>query len=448
MIARAGQSHQTYIQHMMSLSRIVPSKAVNGVLLATLCITGCGRASGAGPRVTPVAVSQCRIDEVSREKLLDSRGRQVYIQPIVAVSNTRGELLLAGEHNHVFGRNHVGGWTRLPEDSLLGAIVPRTGPSELVRSPVPNNLLGGVHAVARRDGTWAVIFAELKRPVNDQDTDSIAHIWYGVLDGSRWSDLERVPLPTLGTIQTAPIAAPVETNGVFSWPVLLSTTQHPADVLVLRREHGKWSHEVVPTIFASYAALAHPVGADPLLVVVQPDLDLTTDGNSLFLWARRSGWTRIAKLVASSEEAVHHPRLDYTGAVGALSWTGDRGRNGEHARTMSGTLHSFEGPIVALDSAVTPGSRQSTVEIDGLGRVWVLDHEGPNGADREIRFVMRSGDRIVRVGRIPHPFIGSFVAASPSPRDVIIAGGIQDSAAGVVATHVIRARVSCSSAPH
>lgn len=424
--------------------RFTPTHGAWAALLANLCFTACGRTNVSGPAVNPVVASQCRIDEVSRAKLVDGHGRQIYIQPVVAVPNTRGEILLGGEYNYVFGRQDDGRWTRVPEDSLLGAIIPRTGPAVLVRSPVPSRLLGSVRAVARDDGTWAVVFAEMK-PAGAERSDSVARLWYGALDGPHWTTLENIPIPPHGTVRGAALSSPVEAGGVFSWAVVVATPERPSDVLVLQRKHGEWSYEVVPTIFASYAAFAHPVGGDPLLVVVQPDLDLTTDGNSLFLWARRPGWRRIEKLVGSSDEAVHHPRLDYAGATGALSWFGNRGPDGEHARTMSGTTHGFEGPIVTLDSAISRGSRQSTLWMNDVGRVWVLEHEGPEGADREIRLVLRSGDESVLMGRIPHPFLGPFVAASPSPQDVIVTGGIRDSSENTVATHVIRARVLCSS---
>lgn len=413
------------------------------VLFASLlALAGCAHTHVAGSPVMPGTTPQCTIAEVSRGKLLDPRGRQVYIQPVVAVPNRRGELLLAGERNYVFGREGGGQWTRATEDSLLGAIVPTAGPAQLVRSPIPTQFLGSVRAVARDDGTWSVVFAELKH-AGAERSDSVARLWYGVLDGSRWATLEVIPVPPHGSIRRVGASAPVETSDLFSWAVILSTAEHPGDVLVLQRKQGRWSHEVVPTVFASYAAIAYPPGSEPLLAVVQPDLELPSDGNSLFLWTRQPSWTRAAKLVASQEEAVHDPRVDFSGTTGTLSWLGDRGRNGQHARTMGGTPYGFAGPIVTLDLAVARGSRQSTVTLRDVGRVWVLDHRGQNGLSHEIRFVGRSGDQAMALGTLTHAFLGAFVAASPRLAEIILAGGVQDSPGSAVATLVIRTRVRC-----
>ncbi len=414
------------------------------MLFGSVCaLTSCGSASVIGPPAQPLAAPSCTIEETSRAKLTDEGGRQVYIQPVVAVSNRRGEILVGGERNYVFGRHDGGRWTRATEDSLLGAIVSTNGPAQLVRSPIPTQLLGSVRAVDRDDGTWSVVFAELKR-AGAERSDSIARLWYGILDGSRWTTLEVIPVPPLGAIRRVGASAPVERSGLFSWAVILSTAEHPSDVMVLQRQEGQWSYELVPTILASYAAITPASGSDQLLAVVQPDLAIPRDGNSLFLWARRPAWTRIAKVASSSDGAVHDPRLDLLDGTDVLSWLAQRNGGGYSTLAVTGDLTRLPGPVVTLDSAVARGGRRAVFRLRSLPQVWALDHQPPDGSAPEVRLVWNSHEGPSLVGRIHNPFIGPFAAAAQSPSEVAVIGGIHDQTDGVVATVVVRARVRCA----
>jgi hypothetical protein len=422
---------------------LIPRHGAWAALLANLCFTACGRTNVSGLAVNPVAASQCRIDEVSRAKLVDGHGRQVYIQPVVAVPNPRGEIFLGGERSYVFGRQDDGRWTRVPEDSLLGAIIPRTGPSELVRAPIPSHLLGSVRAVARDDGTWAVVFAEMK-PAGAERSDSVARLWYGVLDGPRWTSLENIPIPPHGVVRGAALSSPVEADGVFSWAVILATPERPSDVLVLQRKQGEWSYQVVPTIFASYAAITYASGSEPLLAVVQPDLELPSDGNSLFLWARRPGWVQIAKVASSSDGEVHDPRLDRLAGTSVLSWLAQRKGGAYSAHAVSGDSAGLGGSVVTLDSSVARGSRRAVFPVQSSPQVWVLDHQQHDGDAPEVRFVSNTGAAPTLIGQIPNPFIGPFAANTQSPSEILVMGGVQDKIEDVVVTLVIRSGFRCT----
>jgi hypothetical protein len=254
--------------------------------------------------------------------------------------------------------------------------------------------------------------------------------------------MEMIPVPPHVVIRKVGVSAPVEAGGLFSWAVIIATAQHPSDVLLLQRKQGQWSHDLVPTILASYVAIAHQSGPDPLLAVVQPDLALPRDGNSLFLWARRAGWRQVAKVASSSAGAVHDPRLDYLDGEIVLSWLAQRSDGGYSAQAVGGELTPYRGSVLTLDSSVARGGRRAVFTLPPFPQVWALDHHDRRAP--EVRLVWNSPQGPVLVGRIPNPFIGPFAAAAQSPSEVAVVGGIQDSTEDVVVTVVVRAGVRCA----
>jgi len=387
----------------------------------------------------------CIIRETARERLSLVDGRRVYIEPVVLAANSRGDLLLAGQRNLLERRAGGPSAGRASGDSLLGAIVPRSGPVRLVPSPIPSRLLNGVGAVARPDGTWAVVFGETGPYSGPSRPDTVARLWFGVFDGAAWTELEHLPAPPEALIRAAGASALIAYGDTLAWALRTTTPQHPDDVIVYERRGGAWTYEIVPTVVSAYSALAHSDSMGLLLFHVGPDLSLPSDRNSLFLWARHPGWGKIRKVVSSSVEEVFNPQVRRSGAGHTLNWIAEIRESGgtrREAHAMVGRLETGRAQVISLDSAMPFAGSLQPVELRRGLRLWVLEHSSHNGG-REVRVVRDSSAVSVPMYRAPSPFATGFVAAATGSSDLVVTGADYDPVRQSVASMLIRYRVEC-----
>ncbi len=371
-------------------------------------------------------------------------GKQLAVEPQVLAVNSRGDALMMGAHNFLFEPAAGGKWARSADHPVLGVLIPRGGEPRIVDSPVPGRPVNSVRAVARKDGTWAAVLAEVSSPTGAPRPDSAVRLWYGEFDGTRWTTVEQLPRPA-GALRTLNASSLVEYGNTVALAVITATPDGFRNVTIFTRRGGQWSYESVPTLFTSYADLAYSDTLGLVLAVTQPDMTLPSDGNSLFLWGRGNGWKRLRKLVPSSRENVHHPRLVFSAAGGVLTWHAHVRTGsvvGTRAHAMVGHLESSE-HFVNLDSTAARLSSVRFVSLPDSSRLWLLDTGVGNGEQREIRLVRDIAGSPAVIGRMPNPFVSSFAAAPVDSTLVLATGMIVDQEQGVIVSSLLRLELKC-----
>jgi hypothetical protein len=423
------------LAHLAHATR--PKPMLRNVLSASVAIA----AASVSPALPQSARSGVEMIGPPQRLVIPGQG-QLYVEPDVAETNDGGDVLLAGAHNYLFTQDRDGRWHRLRQDSILGALVPRNGPARLVRSPVPTLSLGGVHAIARPGGRWDVFLSELPPYAGDDQPDSTARLWHGVYDGGHWTSWDTLPLPAGARVPPSSRTEPIAYGDTLVWAVKAITAAGRHDIAVFVQRASGWSMEIVPTLNAAYAALGRSRQGRLLLAVVQPDFSLPEDGNSLFLWERADGWTRIAKVFPSQWGKVHFPGLRRFGADNLLCWFAVDTSRGEG----SITAYALRNPGAGAPGSITPvaagalpqGSPPDPVATGG-GLVWVL---GVDTLESRVQLhFIRDGKDAQIAGSLAVPYITPFVAAASGDDSILVAGGIHDRAQDVVVTLLYRVRL-------
>ncbi|MEW5930580.1 MAG: hypothetical protein AB1941_24230 [Gemmatimonadota bacterium] len=425
-----------------------------------LVVAGCGpvrvrqgadRSGGIG---TGGVAAPCHVDEISRQPLILEGGQVAYVEPTVLRASASGDVLLAGRHNYRFEKSGEGTWSRVRGDSLLGAVVTRAGPVRPIFAPFPTGQLNGVRAVGLGAGRWAVVFAEVP-PVGpgspsggEMRPDSALRLWYGVVDGGKWTTLEPMPMPAGGKLEPASASSLVRYGETLAWAMVLAPPMERSRIILYEFENGRWSYEEVPAA-GTEVELAHSDSSDLLLAVVQPDPRLRSDSNSLLLWARQPAWRILRSVVPGSRERVFHPSLRFTPAGAVLGWIASvprpDGSETMEMHAMVGNITERDEPVMVLDTDVGPFDSPIALDMPGTSPLWIVDHRGEGSGAREIRFLRTDGAVPVVVGSIPNPYITHFAAQSLSGSELLISGGVLDSAEEFVGSLLIRARVVCGS---
>ena len=420
---------------------------VTAVLVLSTLLQACGAVQSRthGHTGHESAAGRCVVQEISRERLLDAEGRQLYIYPEVMSRSSRGEMLLAGSYNLI--QNVEGKWQPFAKDSVFGAVLPPSGGARVVISPIPLHLTEGIRAVARPDGTWVVVFAE----VAPQDTlrDSTVALWHGVLDGQRWTVLERLPFPTPD--EGTPVYARsgsrlIATGEGLAWALPHRAANGTGAFIVYEKIGGRWAYEIIHSGYAS-PDLAY---SDDLGLVVashQADRRLREDGSSIVLWVRQPTWRILHRAVSSSRSEVRRAWFDDSPAGPVLTWRAEvRGPEGSsrfEAHVMHGSIQKGDGPIVVLDPAVHPFSKVWFLPLSHGVNLWISEHAPPGGPGRDIRFARDSAGTTVLLGSIPSPYEAFFGAAQTGPSEILISGLAMDRERTTLFSLLIRVRVEC-----
>lgn len=318
-------------------------------LLACLLAAGCAPLSAARSGA-PGGV--CEVREVSRDSLFVEGGRALCVFQEVLEPNTRGDVLLAGYISFLAERGRDGIWRQVARDSTFGAILPSGGEPVLVPAPIPTRLIAAPRAVARPDGTWAVVFAETHDYTGDSPPDSAARLWYGELDGARWTHLEPIPIPPGGRIMTSNAGPPVLRGDTLFWALMFRAPMY--DVAVFSRRGGQWTHEIVPSFIAFYPRLAYSDTLGLVLATVGSG-GSRTGGEHLFLWTRNPGWKPLVLLVPEEREKVMDPWISLEPGRELVAWAGvDATADSawQEARAITGRMHPSS-PVTVLDTAIS-----------------------------------------------------------------------------------------------
>ena len=397
----------------------------------------------------PLAPGLCSVRELSREPLLVEGGRALYVQPVILEPNGQGETLLAGDISFLLERRPPDDrWRFVREDSTFGAIIPAAGEAVVVPAPISTRLIGGARALARADGGWDVVFAQVHDYTGEERPTTVERLWYGTLHGARWTRLEPIPLlssvgDTLDTIHPSSL---LPVGDTLFWAAPLRRPGLDA-VAIFSRRGGVWDHEIV-SAWGNYPRLAHSDSLGLVLAVVGPDRTLPADANSLILWTRQPEWRPYRMLVPSSREQVYDPWISFAPGREAAGWVAgvedERGPRTE-AHAISGVL-SPATPVAVLDSALHAHGVfvvQPLEPVPGV-RLWVLEHRLADRQGTILRVVQESAGRHATVlDSVPASFPAGFRAALPAPGQLLAAGAEYDAAQGVIVSLLLRFAVDC-----
>lgn len=414
-------------------------------------LAACGQAPHqAAPRPAASAVDGlCTVREAARERLLVEEGRALYVEPVVLEPNGRGEALLAGDISFLLEQRLADGrWTFVREDSTFGAVISATGEPIVVPAPIPTRLLGGVRAVARADGAWDVVFAQVHDYTGSSRPLTIQSLWHGVLDGARWRRLQPIPIPAGGedTLQTLHASALLRSGDTLFWAASLKRPGLDA-VTIFAWRGGSWDHEIIETRGGGYPRLAYADSLGLVLALVGPDRTLPADANSLILWARRPEWRPYRKLVPSSREQVYDPWISLAPGDEVAGWVAGVEREGgarTEAHAMSGRLDEAA-TVVVLDSAVRGRGQFAVRPLQAASgaRLWVFDHVAADRRAGGLRIVQESGGTPVLLASTPVSFPAGFAAAMPKPDQLLIAGAEYHEAQRMLVSLLLRFQVDC-----
>jgi len=395
--------------------------------------------SVAHERSIPVMEERCAV-HVTGADTLKFGNDHLYVEPLVAESDSGGRILLLGRviHRFAVGRERVP--NPVSTRSVLGAVVLPTRRTALVNAPVAGPRFDGIRAVALRGGRWGIVFAQMRRTAQDAPFDTAAALWYGEYDGHRWSGVERLPMPD-------PVISPdmahnlVASEGGMTW-VVKTSTKRPS-MAVLRRTDGRWTSEAVITP-AAYVQPTLSRDGSVHLAVVQGDTTLPTDGNSLILRAAPS-WSVVRVLQAGAREPVYSLDRQRMEGMEILSWATPRSRREWTVRARIGFADDIHGTTLSLDtSAIIQSNRPAPILVDGAGPVWVLPHRTASGSS-ELRFTSVDLALTPRtLGTIENPFLMPPIAV-PVHGAAILSGPISPGGRYVTSL-LIRVAVQCEKA--
>lgn len=383
-----------------------------------------------------------------RHQRLSVGESEIYIEPQVLSASPTGEILLAGAPSYLWDQIDTLGRSQSRKNILLGVVIGRDNAVRSVPSPLDPSFLMDVRGMARDSGGWSFLLADsvpARRTAGDGAVDR--RVWHGVFDGSRWTTLERIPLPAGGVIDMLNASALLQRGDTIAWAATVDLPGQGRKAIFFEHRDGGWAYEVLPTYGATNAQLAYSDRLGFVAAVVQPDRTLREDENSLFLFHRSPRWRPLRKVVAGNGRPVFHPSLTLGKMGGVLGWLAlvrDSPRMRFEAKAMVGELETTNGRVLHLDSTVAEGFVYAP-NPNGM-HMWVIDHVLQD-RERELRFVRESTLGAEVFGRLASPFTGGFNAVSRGATEILVAGPELDKTGErpALVNLILHARYDCKS---
>ncbi|HEU0016641.1 MAG TPA: hypothetical protein VFQ45_23365, partial [Longimicrobium sp.] len=196
----------------------------------------------------------------------------------------------------------------------------------------------------------------------------------------------------------------------------------------------------------AYVSMAHTDSLGLVLAVVQPDLSLRSDGNSLFLWRRQHHWKSMGRLIRGGREPVHIPTL-LVEPEGAMlvwkAWVPDGGGQRSEGRLMLDPLGPGPHTVHVIDPDLVPFSNIRSARIAGR-QVFITMADENGDSTGHIRFVGVEGNGVRELGRVPNPYQAGFHAASTSPAGLLLNGPLLEFGDSTVVTLLLRIGARCA----
>ena len=410
------------------------------LLLMASRLLGQSSSSPLGANAKPEA--SCTVEEIAHEWLRVD-GKVLYVEPFMAESNARGDVFLAGRYNLLGEIDSLNHWKPLGSDGdVIGAYLPHGAPPRLVRSPFPGKRLSGFRAVPTGDSSWTVVFGEVMTNPDGTYADSTRTLWSANLEGTFWSEMERLPSPPAHVLQHN-LSALVQQGDTLSWAVMRASH---LGVLVYQRARGRWSFSELPG-FPDAIALSSSNGL--MLATVAPDTTQPNGGGSLLLWRRDPTWRRSGVSVQGRREKVYEPAFSRRGAGQMVTWQTsphDLPAWAWRVRSMWMADTATTGRAFTVDTLSSGMSPPAPFRLSDGTTLWITDHRVSRDS-AEIQFATfdEAAGHSVVIGRTPHHFPTPFAAVGLGHGDVLVSGSFYQPSQYLV-TDLLRFHVRCPAA--
>lgn len=397
----------------------------------------------------PAAASSCSVAAISHYPLVLANNHEIYVAPETFAANSNGDILLSGTPNYIFARPADGTGVLIGRDSLFGAIISATGRVSAIQPPLDPRLVTGVRALARTDGSWSLVFGERAHAQHDQARPSderIVALWHGVLEGTQWSSLEKIPVPPGVELSAARVSfSPLRQHGDrLAWAVGARLSSGVEGVLVLERQAGRWSSRIVNTRSAVLGGLIYSESGTLLLAVIAADTAIApgeSDRNSLFVWSSDGDdWRMIRRLVhGGADGAVLSSTLDRWRNIPISTWVAEAG-DGYRLRTVVDAVNGEH--ITTIDEDLAQFHTFSSTAPTNDSYVWVTLHEdSPN--PKRLRFHRVTSAGAMQVAETESPVLNGFRITSGEREEILLTGALEVKEAGTVVSAVVKYRLDC-----
>jgi hypothetical protein len=365
----------------------------------------------------------------------------MYVEPVL-FSVSEGKILMAGTPNYIYATPIGDAPAPFKQSAIFGAVADKDGLARTIPSPV-TGLPMSQRGVARSDGSWDVVFAEEPADYKFPDREHIVALWYGVLRGNTWSNLEKIPLPpgkTLSTFRSSPLVSHGDT---LSWAMTYSSPDGSGAVLFERRS-SSWNFELVPIEDVVVTSLAYTQRDGLLLLPVRGGLDLG-QANTMFMFKRGPSWTQVRQLIAGGTEPVFDVQLTDSKFGHVLSWWAlvQDGGARRDARTRLHALETPFSPIVPVENSVS--QVLALTVADGIP-LWITETASADPSVPELRIATMGSGENISTSHLDDPFTGPFAATVESPSTVLLSGPhlILNGEKTTLETTLVRVGIRCS----
>lgn len=371
------------------------------------------RAIGSGLAGGPA----CIIDTVSSQALRVD-GVPVYVNG-QALSVSSHQVLLAGYPNYIFrpGAEPV-------TDSIFGLVIDGDGAVTVVPAPMQGHL-GDPVAIPRPEGGWHIAFAELAQSYHETPVPSILGLWSGVFDGGEWSNLERLPVP-----RNYRLDHPEGTSLLRHGDTLaLATIANPlGQILLFERVDGRWSWERV-TLAGDNREFPEPATVQTLalipwqnryaLVAHKNDATIDTIYESLFLYARDSGWQERKVVDGIDPYVTSQSTISASPTIDVVSWVHQGVVVAYVGSLEAGNLRAFTVDATTGVPRTDPSMTSRLTRLPDDTPLWVTQTKLHDDSG-EIRLLAATEDSVTPIGTISYPS-WRLQASAAAPDHVVIA---------------------------
>lgn len=410
-----------------------PNHLLRLALLSMVASAGCSHAPQAASS-NPVG---CRADPV-RYDTLRVGADPVYVEPQSAEQDGTGRLATMGRLNYRFMRSS-GRWEHRTDSAFIGVVTAPGRAAELIPMPVPGSEADEVSALPLRRG-WAVVFSEHTPRTGPTARDSARSLWYGEFDGSRWTMLERIPVPPGADLLAPSASSLARSRRGMAWVV--TTRGARPGLVVMERTDGAWHSELVRTHTPRADAVLSRDG-DLAIAAIQPDSTMLHDSNSLLLRERPRHWGFASVIRPGAIEPVIRTASTTRFPHSALTWeTPSALGSGIRIRARVSSVGA-EPHIVTIDTLAGPMTPMEPIHLPGAGWIWATRQDGLTGPEIYL-WVLNQNHEIAPLGSLPSPFVGNFRLARWGSGMALLGPIAPDRA--FVATLTIELSVRCEAA--
>lgn len=360
----------------------------------------------------------CIVVELGSYPLRLDSSAYLLISPEDAARSSSGSVFFGGSRNYVM--------PNLPpaETQFIGAIADSVGISRLVTVPMATDSLESVHVTALPDGTWAAAFFEV---AGEPDRfPRTKHLWHGLHDGTRWTQLDSIPIPADVEVDFTDSSRLLYRGNTLIWAV---GTDVPDEALVFERElpAGDWQVTRLAG-HVNYLDLAYQEDGELLIAVVGPDPafaraeGLMSFGGSIYVRSVHRPDLATRRPATYPDDDIHQLGFMDTPDGPLLVWTATSSGNFRQGNLRAAYVGEQSiGPVFNIADSVVLQPPLIIPPGDGLPLIWVTEHDGTGEGSRRLRFWQRVDGEVTEIATFPDSYLMTVTSAA-WPGRVLIMG--------------------------